>query len=461
MCVKAAYVLCLKKMPSIVDKLSVKKICVDDFAIRKRFSYGTVMVDLETHRIIDLIPSRDVADVKAWLSKFPNVEVVSRDGAQIYASAAIGAHPGAMQVSDRFHLIKGLSEAIDKYIIRTYPARLEIPAVLEITEEMKLLLNINNRSKRIRFAHDKKQQGMTVNEIALTLHASPKTIEKYLNIDPNSVEDRVILREGQHRLALEQKQHDVNEARRLYSEGMAIEVIAKELHHAYKTIQNYLNPEYSIVNGHYNVRIPNKLAPYEEEVKTLRSQGMTYPRIHKIICEKGYDGSEASIRMFMQKERIRQAERAANPDVNSDYQPKEYVQRKALSQLIYKSIEDVYIINKEQLQMVLKTYPLLADLYAMIKEFYEIIYSKKAARLDDWISRMEMFHIPEIQTYINGVRKDINAVKNGISLAYNNGLAEGSVNKIKVIKRIMYGRNSFDLLKAKVLFHEEFCCKIN
>ena len=74
---------------------------------------------------------------------------------------------------------------------------------------------------------------------------------------------------------------------------------------------------------------------------------------------------------------------------------------------------------------------------------------------------MEEHDIPELQAYINGVRKDIDAVKNGISLAYNNGLAEGSVNKIKVIKRIMYGRNSFDLLKAKVLFHEQFCSKIN
>jgi transposase len=111
--------------------------------------------------------------------------------------------------------------------------------------------------------------------------------------------------------------------------------------------------------------------------------------------------------------------------------------------------------------MVLKTYTLLADLYAVIKEFYEIVYSKKAEKLDDWISRLEKFDIPEIQTYINGVRKYINAVKNGISLVYNNGLAEGSVNKIKVIKSIMYGRNSFDLLKAKALFHEEFNCKIN
>lgn len=77
-----------------MDKLSVKKICVDDFAIRKRFSYGTVMVDLEAHRIIDLIPSRDVVDVKEWLLEYPNVEVISRDGAQIYASAADGAYSG-------------------------------------------------------------------------------------------------------------------------------------------------------------------------------------------------------------------------------------------------------------------------------------------------------------------------------------------------------------------------------
>lgn len=70
-------------------------------------------------------------------------------------------------------------------------------------------------------------------------------------------------------------------------------------------------------------------------------------------------------------------------------------------------------------------------------------------------------NIPELQTYVNGIRIDINAVKNGIKLKYNNGLAEGSVNKIKVIKRIMYGRNSFDLLKAKVLLHEQFCCEFN
>lgn len=55
-------------MPSIVDKCSAKKVCVDDFALRKRFTYGTVMVNLESHRIIDMIPSRETAEVSKWLA---------------------------------------------------------------------------------------------------------------------------------------------------------------------------------------------------------------------------------------------------------------------------------------------------------------------------------------------------------------------------------------------------------
>jgi transposase len=74
---------------------------------------------------------------------------------------------------------------------------------------------------------------------------------------------------------------------------------------------------------------------------------------------------------------------------------------------------------------------------------------------------LKQFNIPEIETYLNGILKDIEAVKNAIIFPYSNGLAEGSVNKIKVIKRIMYGRNSFDFLKAKVMFHEELCSEIN
>ena len=120
---------------------------------------------------------------------------------------------------------------------------------------------------------------------------------------------------------------------------------------------------------------------------------------------------------------------------------------------IYKGLSDVKTITKTQYEQVLKTYPVITELYAAIKEFYEILYSRRDERLETWLEKIENFNIPELQTYVNGIRIDINAVKNGIKLKYNNGLAEGSVNKIKVIKRIMYGRNSFDLLKAKGCQH--------
>ena len=75
---------------------------------------------------------------------------------------------------------------------------------------------------------------------------------------------------------------------------------------------------------------------------------------------------------------------------------------------------------------------------------------------------MERIYQPfTLQSFVEGISKDLTAVKNRIIYPYNNGLAEGSVNKIKSIKRIMYGRNSFELLKAKVLFHEHFYSEIN
>ena len=114
-------------MPALVDKSDVTKICVDDFAFRKRYSYGTVMVDLESHRIIDLLDSRETGKVEEWLKSYPNIQVISRDGAQTYASAAANSHPGALQISDRFHLLKNLSGAVEEYMYRLFPSRLAVP----------------------------------------------------------------------------------------------------------------------------------------------------------------------------------------------------------------------------------------------------------------------------------------------------------------------------------------------
>ena len=267
-------------MPSIVDKSSVKMICVDDFALRKRFSYGTVMINLENHRIIDMIPSRDTNDVCNWLKTFHNIEVISRDGAITYASAATNSHPNVIQISDRFQLIKGLSEVVCKYIFREFPARVEIPLTESVTDEMKALYNTANRSLRIKFAHEKRRKGLTISDIALLLHSSPKTIQKYLAIPEDQVpKSKEIARERQHQLAVKQKEQEIEEARQMALAGYPIEQIATLMHHPYKTIQNYLNPDFSITNGHYNVRIPGKLAPYVQIMFKRNASSATAERL--------------------------------------------------------------------------------------------------------------------------------------------------------------------------------------
>lgn len=149
---------------------------MDDFALKKRYTYGTVMVDWDTHRIVDMIQSRESNEVSQWLSTYPNITMISRDGSSGYASAAARAHPDAIQVTDRFHLIKNLSDLIDRYIKNTFPSRVEIEATSEPTEEMNCLYNTANRSQRIRYAHTKYKEGLTMQEIAYLLHTSAGTV---------------------------------------------------------------------------------------------------------------------------------------------------------------------------------------------------------------------------------------------------------------------------------------------
>ena len=79
-----------------MDKSSVTKVCVDDFTFCKKYSYGSVMVNLDTHRTIDIIDSRETKQVEEWLKTYPNLKVILRDGAQTYSSAARNAHPDAI-----------------------------------------------------------------------------------------------------------------------------------------------------------------------------------------------------------------------------------------------------------------------------------------------------------------------------------------------------------------------------
>lgn len=100
---------------------------VDDFAFKKRFTYGTIIVDEETHRPVAILDGRDGSSLKEWLRKNQHVKAVTRDRASAYSSAIQEILPDAMQIADRFHLHQNLLKAVRSTVNSVLPVNIKIP----------------------------------------------------------------------------------------------------------------------------------------------------------------------------------------------------------------------------------------------------------------------------------------------------------------------------------------------
>jgi transposase len=117
----------LKAVGKAYESSVGKKIGVDDWAYRKGQKYGTLICDLETHEIIDILKGRDRETFEKWLQGHPDIEVVSRDRASEYSSAVSRALPEAVQIADRFHITKNLLEALNDTMKAFIPEIVEVP----------------------------------------------------------------------------------------------------------------------------------------------------------------------------------------------------------------------------------------------------------------------------------------------------------------------------------------------
>jgi transposase len=386
-----------KKSPKKIDKGCVIKVCIDDFAFKKGQNYGTVMIDIDTRRIVTILQSRETDDVARWLREYPNIELVVRDGSMSYAAAITQAHPNAIQVNDRFHILKNLIDYGKKLIKKVVP-----PSFLIQIEADSQGMDRDSEEKE-----EKREESLS---------------------------------EMKHLTSPEKKQARVEQVRSLAMKGFSLSDIEKEVGLSHATVKKYLDAKFVL---------ENKLEPYTTKIDAMLQDRCKFKEIETAIRKDGYMGARSTIQIYTTQQRKIMKEANAEAMKN-----KEVIKRKDLIRLLYLPIAKVKDITSELVGRIVQEYPVIGELYELVRSFKKMMFTKQANDLVPWIENALQLQIEEVNSFINGISNDFEAVKNAIALEYNNGLAEGSVNKLKVIKRIMYGRNNFILLQNKILFKE-------
>ncbi len=193
-----------QQLPSIMQPMVLG---VDDWAFRKGVSYGTILIDMETSRPIELLKSREGADLKEWLTKYPDVKIVTRDRASSYSSAINEVCPDAIQIADRFHLLMNLSDALDRYF-------------KSVSHEIRLL--IKNKTEEI-----------------TNMSANGKSADQKADNDTESI----LVTPEIKKINTDQRIDTFNKVKELQREGFGSKRISKDLRISRNTVRSYFIQE--------------------------------------------------------------------------------------------------------------------------------------------------------------------------------------------------------------------------
>ncbi|MCG4581006.1 ISL3 family transposase [Clostridium cochlearium] len=428
----------------ISNKEKITKICIDDFAIKKGHTYGTIMIDIESHKIIDIIFSRENNDVSEWLKSYPNIKVVSRDGSIIYKNAISMAHPSAIQISDRFHILKNLTEYCKQYLTKCFKTKVSINNSVDDKQKSKNIIITSQNEKALK-SIQMFNVGIKKTKICEILKLNIKTLNKILKLDESEInyygksKQRIIQEER-----LKNKLELINAIREMKKNSLPISRIAKAFNLDRRTISKYLDEKTTGISPRLGVKRKSKLDAYINCIDKLIEIGATSKTIYLKIKEMGYTGSESLIRTY----------KAHNKKNIYNSTETTEVKRSSLITVLYKPISKIKELSNEIVSKIYNLYPIYEKIINLVIEFKNILSSRTIDKLDQWIHKATELNINEINSFVNGITRDIDAVKNAVLYEYNNGLAEGSINKLKLIKRIMYGRCNFNLLKNKILMLE-------
>jgi transposase len=385
---------------------------VDDWAQRRGHTYGTILCDLETGRPVDLLPNRTAETFAAWLQAHPGVAIISRDRAGAYAEGGRQGAPTAVQVADRWHLLKNLGDALERLLTRVYPAqrpRLVAPSHAPASAVMVASVP---------------QPGPTT---ALSAPAPPAC---------SPVEAPLSARQQRQRTRATTIQH-------LHAQGASISAMARQLGLDRKTVRRVLTAVPPAA-PRPSVRRRSHLDPYKPYLRERWAAGChNAARLWAEIRTQGYAGAQTNVRQYLQSSREAAAggnSPAARP-----------VSVRQVRSLLQRPAQDLTSPEQQLVTEVCGWEPAVVQAYELVQAFGQMVRERRVEQLDGWLAAVATSQISELQPFVAGVRRDYAAVAAALRMAVSNGPVEGQVHRLKLIKRRGYGRAKFDLLRQRVL----------
>lgn len=402
---------------------------VDDFAFRRGESYGTILMDLERRVVVDLLPDRAAGTLAAWLRAHPGVEVVSRDRASAYAQAAREAAPNATQVADRFHLLMNLRKAVERSLARQSPAVREAFRQRDEPEE-------NGEGDR---TPEPDNEGRPRSD-----PASPKF---------STAKQQAIA----GKRALRQERFD--RVRQLHRDGVPLRQIGKSLRLHFLTVQKYIRGEECPIwrSALKGIPAPSPLDPFRDQIRNRVQDGgvANAKALFRDLRAQGYPGGYSPVRRAVQ--RLTQQDRRFGPrGIPLAAKPippptRHLPSARRLSFAIARRGDQRSNEETRFLQRLRQAEPDVTATVSLAERLATLIRTRTESGLDAWLADAQASDLPEFRSLAASLRQDEDAVRAGMSLPWSNGPVEGAVNRLKMIKRSMFGRAGFDLLKSRVL----------
>jgi transposase len=378
---------------------------VDDFAFRRGMHYGTIILDLERHHVLDLLPDRTAATFADWLIRHPSVQVISRDRGTSYAEGGRVGAPQALQIADRFHLL----ERWDRVLLR----------------EQQTLLTVAQHLQ-----HRPEYREMEVSE----------------RRPPRAQRETEIRRERRRA-----RYEAVIQA---HGQGVSIRQIVRQQGLARGTVRRYLRagvqPEPAIRRQR-----PRTIDPFVPYVRERWNAGEDNSGVlFRAIQARGYTGSATMVRTYLADWRSgprRPGRRIRGAPIGEAPPPLQTWTVRQTRWLLVDAVPDPSPQDEQYRQAVLAASPVIQLRQALVMAFFQLVRHRDRDALDAWLMSAEQSAIPEMVSFVQGVRRDYAAVAAAVSQPWSQGQTEGAVNRLKFIKRSGYGRMRFDLLRQRVL----------